>query len=360
MGQLHTIKLDVTKKETQKEMSKEGRENKEAEECQQGKGCNRGNNKEESKDHNRRNDREENRDWNLETGIRFLQSKKVLETDPQLQAVYFQRLRDPTTAPPELVTHFQGAQRRLRELCTPGDHHAASVPLGVQRFTNQQFPGFEHVFVSTTLVQRQQRSGGLCFMHGPAVAQHYRIGFSCRKNRDTPMLNLGLYVKTQSTSDEMYRHIFDDRGGDSVSFLRQILQPGSDVIFVDPTAVNNEFERYGPALLSRFQVFEDFQDDKVHFHSGSPRGESRGRHAMVALGMCVRADGARHFLVQNWWANKQFVEMSEDYLKQCDGLLVFIKTLQTAIPHKLPTLSGHYFETDMLDKEEHYHLERSL
>jgi hypothetical protein len=51
---------------------------------------------------------------------------------------------------------------------------------------------------------------------------------------------------------------------------------------------------------------------------------------MVLAG--VRQDGDRHiFLVQNWWAHKQFFEVDEAYLQSSNTSFVFVKTPQPNI-----------------------------
>jgi hypothetical protein len=77
----------------------------------------------------------------------------------------------------------------------------------------------------------------------------------------------------------------------------------------------------GPLLVSQFRVSSDFRNPEISSHSvGFWRWlKSRlsiwlGRHAMVLVG--VRLEGSEVcFLLQNWWQQKQFVELTADYLK---------------------------------------------
>lgn len=108
------------------------------------------------------------------------------------------------------------------------------------------------------------------------------------------------------------KKLFHDAGGDSISFLRSVLEEGTTLVPGEPSTIAHKLTLYGPALVS--------QD--CHFHYGKPSGQKMvlsshmfrlkliGYHAMVLVGH--REDkGKRHFLLQNWWYKKQFVEVDE-------------------------------------------------
>lgn len=99
------------------------------------------------------------------------------------------------------------------------------------------------------------------------------------------------------------------------------------------------FERYGPGLVSGFKVFDDFLTEGKYSYIGQPHGHRyrpRDRisdevggytetHSMVAVGY-REANGTKYFLLQNWWQNKQFVEVDKEYLTRCGGVMYFITT----------------------------------
>jgi len=66
-------------------------------------------------------------------------------------------------------------------------------------------------------------------------------------------------------------------------------------------------------------------------HSGSPKIELENEnHSMVLIG--IRKDkGKTHFLLQNCWSKKQFVEVDEEYFKKCNGVLHYVETPQISI-----------------------------
>ncbi len=70
---------------------------------------------------------------------------------------------------------------------------------------------------------------------------------------------------------------------------------------------------------------------------------------MVVLG--VRTEGeSQIFLLQNWWRNKQFVEVSEDYMTM-DCSICFIGTPQTFVNDRLPSYVEElkFVDSDMMD-----------
>ena len=77
---------------------------------------------------------------------------------------------------------------------------------------------------------------------------------------------------------------------------------------------------------------------------------------MVLIGCRTdEASGRKLYLLQNWWKNKQFVEVDAEYLKQCGVTMYFVETPQTCIPDIFPTTAAKYAEVDsFLDKPEGY------
>ena len=95
-------------------------------------------------------------------------------------------------------------------------------------------------------------------------------------------------------------------------------------------------------------------DTKSHKHHAKPSGKFKGAHAMVMVG-ARRDDSGQYFLLQNWWKEKQFVEVSEAYLQHCSATVFFVETPQTGVPPGNSTHepSIHSCETEMLlDKAE--------
>jgi hypothetical protein len=151
------------------------------------------------------------------------------------------------------------------------------------------------------------------------------------------------------------RQVFDDIGDDSRMYLRPLLLENSCLIGAMgmPEFYGEYLQRYGPALVSEFEVHDDFSDDSVHHHYGSTTGKSMGMHAMVMVGARKDATHGWCFLLQNWWKNKQFDEVNETYLQRSRALVFFIKTPQDRMNTSLPTVEGCWCECDLLHKPDY-------
>ena len=58
------------------------------------------------------------------------------------------------------------------------------------------------------------------------------------------------------------------------------------------------------------------------------------------------------FLVQNWWCNKQFVQISRSYLLGCLPIVYFVHTPQTEIQNQYRLVYGCYAESGGVDAED--------
>jgi len=251
--------------------------------------------------------------------------------------------------------HYLKCQERLLRLfANDAEPHSDSLPGNVHSWSQKEFPGYKkndvYFLKSGASSQRCQKSG-LCYMHAPAMVQHCAVSKVVHP-KPAPMLDLVKQIRNDFTSKQLEEHIFHNEGGDSASFLQSILIPGSEVLGAGIDQVPQYFANYGPALVSRFQVHPDFLETKVHHHNGAPTGSSVGMHAMMLAGHRLDAGGKLVLLLQNWWADKQFVEIDEEYFRKCFGLLHFVTTPQPFIPSSFSFDYARFHECELIDKAE--------
>jgi hypothetical protein len=210
-----------------------------------------------------------------------------------------------------------------------------------------------HPIVVAHPVQRMQRSG-LCYMHAPVVVQHYLV--SMHTGADGGMINLASMIRDTWSGKELTDYIFNDRGGNSHSLLKQILVPGSATMASHSSLFADHLHQFGPALVSMFDVHDDFYNATCNNGGGSfdgvVSGPRKGLHAMVLVGARTDANGKRWFLLQNWWPEMQFVEVSKSYLESSGATVYFVETPQPHIPKVFPQYKAAYAESGMIDKEE--------
>lgn len=121
------------------------------------------------------------------------------------------------------------------------------------------------------------------------------------------MIDISKLIRETFTAERLENHIFKDCGGSSSIVLEFILMEDSKIFAIDNLVDN--LERYGPGLVSFFKVHEDFQNKHKFSYVGIPEGKIIGLHAMVLIGHRKGMDVKVFYLLQNWWKEKQFVEV---------------------------------------------------
>jgi hypothetical protein len=131
--------------------------------------------------------------------------------------------------------------------------------------------------------------------------------------------------------------------------IDDFLDEGTEIVETAPENISREtFEKFGPGLLSTFEVYDEFLDAHKLSYTDGPRGRFVGHHSMVVLG--VRSEGeSRIFLLQNWWRDKQFVEVSEDYISCMECSVFFVCTPQIFARDRLPSYSDKFVDNEMVD-----------
>ena len=301
--------------------------------------------------------------------LKFLYVKGVLASFPsKSRKEWFENIMNPAQCESDQLTkQFSEAKERLKSIVAPdGVITSNEIPEDVQTFDQamhnlqdwQDLKSDEiHIFHlhddkiqgRDVLVQRVQRSS-LCYLHAPAVLSHYLVS---RNNFTDPstMINIALHVAGSFDGRALSEYIFGDRGDSSIRLLNVFLTPASNyqVWNIEDIEIRT-FQLHGPALISGFEVYDDFMsDDKLHYE-GLPRGKSLGFHAMVLIGMKTKP--VRTFFLQNWSRRKQFISVSEEYLKATKPTIYFVTTPQMSIPACFSTYSFRYAETLLLDRPE--------
>lgn len=184
---------------------------------------------------------------------------------------------------------------------------------------------------SHALVERFQKSG-LCYMHACVVIQHYLVAMN--NEVEIPMLNMAEFLKVHMPADILYQHIWNNKGGDSLEFLKSILKetPESESIHhcsnrKDLESMDQCLRSYGPGLVSGFSVSKSFIGDDWQHLGKNQAKVFEGRHAMVLVGNRI-VNGNQRFLLQNWWKSKAYIEIDVDYLISSNATVHFIKERQ--------------------------------
>ncbi len=225
-------------------------------------------------------------------------------------------------------------------------------------------------------VVRRQKSG-LCFMHAPVVLQHYLVSIhNCSKNKhkhnESNMIDMASYIKQFWRGDRLFKYIAMDSGGSATKFLDEI-NVGTEGFSVDsqlfPLPLNPRFLdfcrkllsflEHKPVLVSSFTVYDSFYSSTggVSFIDLPHESENEvGGHAMVLIGgRIVKTDDGKEqfvFLLQNWWTDRYFIEVSADYLAAVKVILTFVESEITRIPTDFPRVQEVAFVETSADSSD--------
>jgi hypothetical protein len=257
-------------------------------------------------------------------------------------------------------------ERLLRLVTLTHDKGAATLPGNVQAAIDAFYaavPAWSSPATSTVFfrdiapgsdVYRVQLSGN-CFMNAPDVVAHYVV---CKNNRSQEalkeMVDLTAHVLKNFDGGRLWKYVYKDGGGYSKGFLLEITgldeADTRESVATDLSGdmVVDRLEKFGPALLMRFKVFDGFGGgDQAHTHIGREDRPATGQHAMAVVGWRKREDGKIGFLVQNWWKSKQFFECDLEFLRSRHASLVWITSNLTKLPESLPRTFQSYEENEL-------------
>jgi len=158
---------------------------------------------------------------------------------------------------------------------------------------------------------------GNCFVQAPILVHWYaQLWYSPNKSADdVDLIHLSRYLRNSKSGKDLYHIVVNDEGGQSEQELKNLAghrywsHSHSEHSF---ESIRENLEKYGPAMVVMERTHLDFHDDKFRYE-GTPSGKWDGR-AMVLVG--IRKDDSNQvfFLMQNFWKEKQFVEIRQAYL----------------------------------------------
>ena len=293
-------------------------------------------------------------------------------------------------------------ERLNRLLSDSGDVGSDSIPSDVMSFetaielmpewqsnlTSYVFfrddPDIQYLGVQVVVQRVQQNS--LCHMYAPVLMQYYLLLKYKHGNGVSTILNLAKYIREVYNPRMLASYIIEGKGILSDRFLSSILGEDSVVRMVNFNKIDTALlKRYGPVLLTMFNVCDDFGvegrlvysldgcnatpreapvyigcdflvlEDRLLFAKGyETMGRCRGYHAMVIVGV-RKVGSSRRFLVQNWWRRHQFVEISQEYLETQPPVgpsAYVVHSAPRAIPARFAQRAWRYAESTQLDTPE--------
>jgi hypothetical protein len=211
---------------------------------------------------------------------------------------------------------------------------------------------FFHHTCPGSLRQRAQIHG-TCYMQAPNVLVHYLCCLHYKSEgpgdgavpAGTPTMTDLTKLKLRHYDPVgLWNFIHDDSGRSAVEFLEQLCaSPDFDTTELSGSRLTADnivrnLTKYGPALVSSFVVKGWCpQDDPVwpgsgaDHHAGAAEGDHPVKepdlyHAVLIVGHRTCGDGTVHFLIQNWWLEKQFFTCDVGFLRARLAKLAWVTT----------------------------------
>jgi hypothetical protein len=167
---------------------------------------------------------------------------------------------------------------------------------------------------------------GNCFIQAPILMIWYlTLWYDATKvAMSVPLIHLSRYVRNKMTGQTLFNYIFKDDGGESQDVLEAIIyNPSIQKIAYDDSfhKILENLQKFGPALVTVDDLPKtDFGRNGKFCYDEYPKeiGETAG-HAMLLVGIRQDKNNQTFFLLQNWWPEKEFVELRQDYLTRMAG-----------------------------------------
>ena len=218
--------------------------------------------------------------------------------------------------------------------------HEINSPKRNEDVVNMFWNQFSQSQIRRVMVIRKQNSG-LCYLHAPVVYEHYLIAIATDCS-NCGIINIGKYVASVMSGDNLTNFLFQDKGGNSVETLDTICsltEDDKEIVRIPDKGKYPLFYKevceeillnisLKPALVSSFKVYSDFLNSKNVRFSGKPKTSDPKcpeRHSMVLIGARKSTAGEYFFLLQNWWEGRYFIEVSGEYMSHCDAMITFVK-----------------------------------
>lgn len=232
------------------------------------------------------------------------------------------------------------------------------------------------------LVLRRQFSTN-CFIHAPGVLQGYLVQKGAKSFHG--MIDLTKFIRDFAEDDLLASLVLTDNGGMSLDLLEALL-PGCPKLesyrLRDPNQVKKKekgdllkkilesFNEHGPALISECKLDQNFLDfEQVEKNKDDPFDKYEipcfddykptskpGTHAMVLVGFSDKGDDYS-FLLQNWWSDLQFCEVTFNYLMKSKAKVTFCCTEQQGFGRGQQLSHLKFAEAKFQDRGDGYHRE---
>jgi hypothetical protein len=227
---------------------------------------------------------------------------------------------------------WKAIKRAIQVYWPGGDVQMDTIPSNVQSFSkfihdHPQWNGgpdsyvwpMARRFYNGFWPQQVQQSGN-CYLKAVFLVLHFVI--SLTNHARAGIVNIAVWIRQQPWKF-IWRRIMYDEGGSSSQVLNDFLETRGllPVASKHYARIRRKLRKHGPMLVANFKVYELFPGPQWSYNETTNLGRLVGKHAMVLIGVRRDHNSVTWLLLQNWWRNKQFVEVSVDYCRACGGTI---------------------------------------
>ena len=191
-------------------------------------------------------------------------------------------------------------------------------------FRDNEHPNMEPFY-------RTQHHQGNCFAHAPIVLHFYlQLFYDVKLTAPFAYLvNLSRFIRNMYSGIRLFNYIVFNSGDAFQSVLdklmphaRRLMSEYGDLSFEDYVT---KLKQYGPAVVSMY-IGPDFSGNRWHYEGTRPACKKKDLqgHGMLLVGIVKSGEDTDfvegkdvHFILQNFWEDKQFVMVRRDYFRQC-------------------------------------------
>jgi len=213
----------------------------------------------------------------------------------------------------------------------------------------------EQVFLTFDDVPHQevQLSRNNCYLPAAITAQTYAVRNGTRdQDNPTPRTTIRTdqYIRRAFGPDQLYRRIMHNKGGKAIDVFKNLsalpTKINAEISATDFSAnvALDHLKKYGAGLVTGFHV-----DDDEFRNTSTRKPVTSWFWSAIAKNEKTQEVVSAWLLLQNWWRNKQFVEVTLEYFQSSKSTVYFPTQTHTKFKDLFTMTDENFTETDFDD-----------
>lgn len=217
------------------------------------------------------------------------------------------------------------------------------------------------LFTESFVPHQEAQLSRNCYLPAAITAQTYAVRKGTLNDQSSPTsrtIRTDQYIRRAFGPDQLYRRIMHNKGGKASEVFENLsalpVKANAKISATDSNAaiILQHLQNYGAGLVTGFHVDAEFKEKERFSYSGRVAVDPNKKtgHAMVLVGFRKeRATGEVWLLLQNWWKDKQFVEVTLEYFQSSKTIIYFPMQKHTKFKDCFRMSEDNFNETDFDD-----------